>query len=204
MSNLHYFSLLTVLLFSLVWIGLILYFRLKKRAPLPRLFFYSLFYVYLIKVLDYTLLQFQSLLLLKRFVPTLILNGQTTRESLNLLPLITLTSYDVKTSLLNILLFVPFGFGLSFLTNYRMRQVVAMGAAFSIAIELLQLITGLIGKITFRVADVNDVIFNTIGTAIGCVVFVGFTHGYRRLTSRSIGYHDAPDHPHSQIQDNSE
>ena len=89
-------------------------------------------------------------------------------------PLITLTSEDIKTSLLNILLLVPFGFGLPFITNFRMRKIVEIGALFSIGIEFLQLITGLIAKITFRIADINDVIFNTAGVAIGYVLFVGF------------------------------
>jgi hypothetical protein len=39
-------------------------------------------------------------------------------------------------------------------------------------------------KITFRVADVNDVIFNTVGVAIGYILFVGFVRIYRH-TSRN-------------------
>src|ERR687885_2589032 len=112
-----FFNLLTVLVFGLIWIGIVTFLRLKKKKSLIYLISFTIFYVYLFKVLDYTLFQFQSLLLLKYFMPGLILNGQTAGKSINLIPLVMLTSQDLKTSLLNILMLVPFGFGLPFITN---------------------------------------------------------------------------------------
>ena len=177
-----YFDLLTILLFGLIWIGIVTFLRLKKKKSLVYLIFFTIFYVYLFKVLDYTLFQFQSLLLLKHFMPDLILNGQTAGKSMNLIPLVTLTPQDLKTSLLNILLLVPFGFGLPFITNLRMKKIVVIGALFSIVIEFLQLVTGFMAKITFRIADINDVIFNTVGVAIGYILFVGFVRIYRHIS----------------------
>ena len=176
-----YFDLLTVLLFGLIWIGIVTLLRLKKKKSLAYLIFFTIFYVYIVKVLDYTLFQFQSLVLLKHFMPNLILNGQAAGKSMNLIPLITLTHHDLKTSLLNILLLIPFGFGLPFITNFRMK-IVLIGALFSIVIEFLQLITGLLAKITFRIADINDVIFNTVGVAVGYILFVGFVRIYRHIS----------------------
>ncbi len=179
MAFVTYFDLLTVLLFGLTWIGIISFLRLKRRKNnLVYLVFFTILYVYIFKVLDYTLFQFQSLLLLKYFMPNLILQGQTVGESMNLIPLITLTHQDMKTSLLNILLLIPLGFGLPFITNFRMGKVVVIGMLFSISIEFLQLITGFMAKITFRVADINDVIFNTVGVAVGYILFVGFVRIY--------------------------
>jgi glycopeptide antibiotics resistance protein len=63
-----------------------------------------------------------------------------------------------------------------------MRQVVVIGALFSIVIEVLQLITGWMAKITFRIADINDVIFNTLGVAIGYILFVGFVRLYHHIS----------------------
>jgi glycopeptide antibiotics resistance protein len=57
-----------------------------------------------------------------------------------------------------------------------------MGGLVSIGIELLQLMSGLVAKITFRVADINDVIFNTLGVLIGYMLFVGFVRVYRHLS----------------------
>ena len=177
-----YFDLLTVLLFSLIWIGIVTFLWLKKKKSLAYLIFFTIFYVYIVKVLDYTLFQFQSLVLLKHFMPDLILNGQTDGKAVNLIPLITLTAQDLKTSLLNILLLIPFGFGLPFITDYRMQKIVVLGAFFSIVIESMQLITGFMAKITFRIADINDVIFNTVGVAIGYILFIGFVRIYRHLS----------------------
>jgi len=174
-----YFDLLALLLFGLIWIGIVTFLRLKKKKSLAYLIFFTIFYVYIVKVLDYTLFQFQSLILLKHFMPDLILNGQTAGKSINLIPLITLTPQDLKTSLLNILLLIPFGLGLPFITDFRMKKIVVIGALFSIVIEFLQLITGYMAKITFRIADINDVILNTVGVAIGYILFIGFVCIYR-------------------------
>lgn len=181
-SVLMYFDLLAVLLFSLIWISSVTFLWLKKKKSLAYLIFFTIFYVYIVKVLDYTLIQFQSLVLLKYFMPGLMLNGQAVGKSMNLIPLITLTPQDLETSLLNILLLIPFGFGLPFITNFRMKKIVVIGALFSIVIEFLQWITGFMAKMTFRVADINDVIFNTVGVAIGSILFVGFVHLYRHLS----------------------
>jgi glycopeptide antibiotics resistance protein len=177
-----YVDLLAVLLFSLIWISIVTFLRLKKKQSLVYLIFFTIFYAYLFKVLDYTLFQFQSLLLLKHFMPGIILNGQTAGKTINLIPLVMLTPQDLKTSLLNILLLVPFGFGMPFITNLRMKKTVAIGALFSIVIELLQLVTGFMAKFTFRIADINDVIFNTVGVAIGYILFVGFVRIYRHIS----------------------
>jgi glycopeptide antibiotics resistance protein len=179
MGFILYFNVAIVLLVGLLWAGIVTFFRLKKKKSLVYLLFLTIFYLYIAKVLDYTLFQFQALLLLRYFMPKLILHGQTAGESMNLIPLITLTPQDIKTSLLNILLFVPFGFGLPFITDFRMKKIVLSGALFSIVIELLQLLTGLMAKITFRIADSNDVLFNTVGVVVGYSLFVGFLRIYR-------------------------
>jgi glycopeptide antibiotics resistance protein len=66
-----------------------------------------------------------------------------------------------------------------------MKKVVAIGLFSSIVIEFLQFITGFISNTTFRIADVNDLIFNTIGVAIGYILFVGFIRNYRRIFRNS-------------------
>ena len=138
----------------------------------PRyLLFVTVFCLYVIKVLDYTLFQFQSLLLLRHVTPGLILRGHEAGEDINLIPLLTLSSQDLETSLLNVLMMVPFGFGLPLITNLDGKRTVLAGVVFSVVIELLQWLSGWMAGITFRIADINDVIFNTVGVAIGCVVF---------------------------------
>jgi glycopeptide antibiotics resistance protein len=173
-------DLLIIFVFGLIWAGIIL--TLRRMKSRVYLMFFTVFYVYLVTVLYYTLFQFQSLILLKLFNPRLMLNGQMAGKELNLIPLLTLTTGDLQTSLLNILLMVPFGFGLPFISNYRVKTVIAAGAAFSLAIELTQWLTGRLAGVTFRVADVNDVIFNTLGVAVGYILFNGFEYVYDRVS----------------------
>jgi glycopeptide antibiotics resistance protein len=164
-----------ILLCGLIWLGAIAFLRLKKQKSFAYLLLFTLFYAYLVIVLYYTEFAFQSLLILNYLSPGhLMLHG--VRNSTNLIPLINLTPKDLKTSLLNMLLFIPLGFGIPLISNVHFRKVIAIGALFSIAIELMQLATGLIANMTFRVADINDVIFNTAGSAIGYAVFITFVH----------------------------
>jgi glycopeptide antibiotics resistance protein len=181
----------TILLVGLTWLGISAYLLLKKKKSLVYLLFFTIFYFYLYKILDYTLIQFQSLLLLQHFVPGLMLNGFRDGTNVNLIPLATLTLEDVKTSLLNILMMMPFGFGLPFITNLRMKRVVSLGLLLSIVIELLQLITGFTANTTFRVADINDLIFNTVGVAIGYMLFIGFVRITRHV-SRDLKISGSP------------
>ena len=68
--------------------------------------------------------------------------------------------------ILNILLFIPFGYLLpSLFPKLRWWQVILLGLAFSLTIELLQLIT----KLGF--ADVDALINNTLGAAIGWLCY---------------------------------
>lgn len=173
---------ITFFLVGLIWLGIVIFLKLKRRKSFVYLLFFTIFYIYLFKVLDYTLLQFQSLLLLQHFLPNLMLNGIEAGRSVNLIPLATLTQEDIKTSLLNIIMMIPFGFGLPFITNFRFKRIVIAGLLFSIAIELLQLITGFTANTTFRVADINDLVFNTIGVAVGYILFAQFVLVFRRVS----------------------
>lgn len=181
MELITYFNALAVLAVVVLGMGSALFLRLYKKKTFVFLLFFTIFYAYVIKVLDYTLFQFQSLILLKYFMPGIILQGQPNGEYLNLVPLITLTIRDLKTSFLNVLLFVPFGFGLPFITDVRMKRIVIFAALFSIGIEVLQFITGFFSKTTFRIADVNDILFNTFGAAVGYLVCIVFLRMFRRV-----------------------
>ncbi len=173
-----------IFLFGSVWFGACVFLWVKKEKRFVYLLFFTLFCIYLYKVLDHTLFQFQSLLLLRYFIPDLMLRGLPAEESVNLVPLVTLTFEDLRTSLLNILLLMPFGFGLPFVTGLRMKQAVIAGAIFSICIELLQFLSGFAADVTFRIADINDVIFNTAGAALGYMLFIAFVRVCRRAFSK--------------------
>ena len=81
--------------------------------------------------------------------------------NLNLIPILGIVD-DVSNSLLNVLLFIPLGLYLPVIwMRYRnAKSTVVFGIGLSLMIELLQMLT-------FRATDVNDLITNTAGTAIG-------------------------------------
>ncbi len=180
-----YFDTVLIIISALIWLAITAYLRIKKKKDFAWLLFFTIFYIYFLKVLDYTLFQYQSLLIIKSINPNIILNGTTAGEEVNLIPLMTLTSRDIQTSVLNILLFIPFGSGLPFITNLRMKKILGTGALVSISIELLQLVSGYLGGITFRVTDINDVLFNTAGVAIGYALFRVFSLTYQMVIPNS-------------------
>lgn len=80
----------------------------------------------------------------------------------------------------NVLLFVPFGFALP-LALARCRKAaitVAVGAAVSLSIEVLQMV------LPFRDPDIDDVVFNTVGTAIGYAFYASSVRISRWALSR--------------------
>ncbi|KQT02238.1 hypothetical protein ASG23_02525 [Cellulomonas sp. Leaf395] len=75
-------------------------------------------------------------------------------------------TYSVTEFVANIALFVPFGVLVSLLQPRRPPwAVVALGLATSLAIEVAQLLF-----LPLRVADVRDLVANTLGTAVGVAV----------------------------------
>lgn len=80
------------------------------------------------------------------------------RSTVNLLPLQNLST----DFLLNIALFLPFGYLLPMLwrSHRSLRSVALSGAAFSLLIECSQLLTS-------RACDIDDLIANTLGTMLG-------------------------------------
>jgi len=157
----------TVLISAIIWIGIVVFLRRKRNKPVVYLFFFTIFFAYIITILKYT----QFPIYLTKYIPAY---GQTVWTNMNLVPLVGLGYRDLMTSLLNVLLFIPFGFGLPFVTHMRFRSVIIAAAFFSVVLEILQLLSALVAGRTFRVVDINDVIFNTLGVAIGYVLFVGF------------------------------
>lgn len=82
-------------------------------------------------------------------------------RNINLVPFAYMFS-DYRSSLLNVLLFMPLGFFLPVLWKRFCPFLwsVLFGLAFSLSIELMQLFT-------FRATDINDLMTNTVGTILG-------------------------------------
>jgi glycopeptide antibiotics resistance protein len=93
---------------------------------------------------------------------------------------ITDAVYSIVVDVLgNVVVFFPIGLSLAGVLGglpYRRRlaTAIAIGAALSISIELIQL------TIPSRATDVDDVLFNTTGTALGATFLIVAQHRRRR------------------------
>lgn len=101
--------------------------------------------------------------------------------SVNIIPFLDMIP-DFKNACLNVLLFVPFGIFLPALwSGFRsLRRTVLTGLAVSGVIELAQLFT-------FRTTDINDLITNTLGAALGFCIAKEFTQNFSTHTAAADG-----------------
>ena len=98
--------------------------------------------------------------------------GEMSRQSLSIWVYLNLFG--------NFVLFMPFGFFLTgFLvyssSRFSSRLVVLSGCLLSVGIEVFQLV------IPIRATDVDDVIFNTVSTYLGVIVFYIIDTLYQRI-----------------------
>lgn len=84
-------------------------------------------------------------------------------------------SFDVTAYLLNIVLFLPLGFLLPLIwPNYnRFWRILIFGAALSLLIELSQLLN-------IRSTDIDDLLLNTMGVALGFLLFCLYQFVFHR------------------------
>ncbi|USB33120.1 VanZ family protein [Paenibacillus sp. YPG26] len=150
-------------LFVLALIALYGLYKYKRwRLTVPQLVLLITFSLYLMAVLH--LVFFPIEVNIGRYA-----NLTPWYSTVNYIPLLTL---DIRTFVLNIVMFVPLGMYLPLL-NSRMYSSVARTAKLalflSLSIELVQLLI----RITLgsgRSTDINDLIANTLGGVLGCIL----------------------------------
>jgi len=106
------------------------------------------------------------------------------KPSINLIPLrfgdCSFAMLCVRNIYENILLTMPFGFGINFITRIKSQNVFWLALAVGFTCEFTQLIISLIFKSAFRSVDINDVILNATGVLFGYGLFriFGWLFGY--------------------------
>ena len=92
--------------------------------------------------------------------------------SLSTVPLV---DYEVADAVMNIVVFVPVGVLVPLLVaGASWRRVLAVGAAFSLAIEVSQYVAAHLFH-GGHVADVNDLLFNVVGALLGFGLLTALT-----------------------------
>lgn len=162
------FDLLTVILLFVVYIISVLILKHKLNKNAAFIIVYTLLYIYLSAVLKYT--QF----------PIMIRMGsqekldQNLLNSINIVPFIHLGKEDIKTSILNFVMAVPFGVLVPMLKTVSLKKMLLYAVLFGFVIEGIQLIIALITGFTFRIIDINDIIFNGLGSMAGYYIYKVF------------------------------
>ena len=99
-------------------------------------------------------------------------------NSINLIPI---SSEGAMTYILNIIMFMPFGFFLPLIwKNFRnAKKVVLMGFLMSLAIEICQLFN-------MRTTDIDDLLMNTLGTLVGYCCWKVFSLIFRNAGTKCV------------------
>ena len=162
-----------------------------QRRGIFYFFFFSVFWVYLLVLVSVTV-----------FPIPLGMDGGFRYETiwaqidsmfhysgLNLIPLYFGNCWDLPRACAvgiyeNILMTVPFGFGINFIARLRSRDFLWLALAVGLMIEVTQFALDLIFGGVYRSVDVNDVLFNGLGVWIGVGLFFGFARLFMAITGR--------------------
>lgn len=169
-----------------VVVGALLLVLHRRGARNAQLLCIAAFAVYLGAVAALTIF---PILIDRSLVHLLRVDGTTIADGLNLVPLkgIAQGAYSSGQVTGNFLLGVPFGFGLPFVGARSSRRVLGWGLLFAFGIEGTQLGLNLVYGFAFRVVDVNDVMLNFLGVAVGLLAFLAVCAPYRRLDGGNDG-----------------
>ncbi len=89
-----------------------------------------------------------------------------------------------NTLFLNVLLTLPFGFGINFLIPTTRRKILWMAFGVGFGLEITQLIIGLLLGYLYRYIDINDVLMNASGVFVGYALFRIFAWVYLWVINR--------------------
>ena len=167
------------LFIGIITLSIVLILLWKKNKNFSYLFFFSIFWVYMMGVVSMVAFPFPIGYPSPDFKP-----------SVNLVPfdfgichpgMLSLCIWSIYE---NILLTIPFGFGIGFIVHIKSKNIFWLAVAVGFTFELIQLIISLVTRSSFRVVDINDVILNATGVLLGYGAFRIFGWLYSYITNR--------------------
>ena len=110
------------------------------------------------------------------------------KESINIIPFHNGIN---RTDILNLIMTIPLGIGIPFITKINnIKKILLLGLCFGLGIETIQYLETFLTKgFSYRIIDINDVIFNFTGTVIGFFVLYVFS---RLFIKRACGHFFRP------------
>ncbi len=152
--------------------------RRRKRSG-AYLFFFSIFWIYLLFVFSAIIFP---------IAPLPESYSGIFRPSINLTPFYfgpcSMPEHCFENIVGNILLTIPFGFGVSFVLRLKPKDFLWLAILLGLVFETVQLIISFTFRSSFRIVDVNDVLLNAIGVWIGYGLFRVFGYLYLSLIRR--------------------
>jgi glycopeptide antibiotics resistance protein len=150
-----------------------------RRRNLSYLLFFSIFWIYLLAVVQAIFFPF-----------TINTNdtGVIFSPSINLIPFYFGSCFTYMPELCirgiieNIILTIPFGFGINFLVRVKPRNFFWLAISVGLGFEFSQLVISLAFRSGFRAIDINDVILNATGVLLGYAFFRAFAWVYLKAT----------------------
>ncbi len=155
------------------------------------LFFFSIFWVYLLVLVSVTVFPIPVGMEGGYRYPSIWaqIDSMFHYSGLNLVPLYFNNCWDLPRACAigiyeNILMTVPFGFGINFIARLRSRDFVWLALALGLLIETAQFALDLIFGGVYRSVDANDVLFNGLGVWLGYGLFLVFAWLFLLITRR--------------------
>ncbi len=174
MINFVYPSIIIMTFFLLFW-G----FRFFKGYISPLKFFYwMIFGIYITCLIDLTLFPFPF----QKYLIQVMIEDKLGYNA-NFIPFKIFSDameYDLSFGLSiilkqvigNIVLFIPMGFGIPMLfPKFKLKKVLLIGLLASLSIEVLQSIANFFIGYNYRAVDIDDLIFNFLGTILGLMLW---------------------------------
>lgn len=93
-----------------------------------------------------------------------------------------------RTDILNLIMTIPLGIGIPFITKISdMKKMCLLGLFFGLGIETVQYLETFLTKgYSYRIIDINDVIFNFTGTVIGFLALYIFSQFFIKLKEKNL------------------
>ena len=187
-----YFNYIGVDISPLAWLGLIVFLVIQWRRKHNRAYIFCLlvFGIYLLYALQVT---FFPLEISGGYADAMRQNSSKVITDINLIPFYIPDGYrenkDLSQFVLiqfvsNILLTMPFGFGVNFIGRFRRRDFLWLPFAVGFGIELSQLVMNFLLRYPYRVVDITDALLNAAGVLIGYGFFRLFSMLYIAFDKR--------------------
>ena len=149
-----------------------------RKRKFSYLLFFSLFWVYILVLVQAVIFP---------FVINTTGGAASFNPSINLIPFYFGGCFNMPAQCTagivdNILLTIPFGYGINFLARVRPRNIFWLALGVGLGCEISQLCISMLFWSGFRAIDINDVIFNAAGVLMGYALFRAFALLYVRTT----------------------